>query len=56
MRGPRGVTTAMSGIEGGCRMKRVEKASADRCGVARDESGVVVEEKLRETETWPNRN
>lgn len=37
-------------------MKRAEAASADRRGTARDASGVVVEEELRETETWPNRN
>lgn len=35
-------------------MKWAEAVSAGRLGAER--IGVVVEEKLRETETWPNRN
>lgn len=65
MRGPRGVTTAMRGwciLYIGWLQDEASRAGGRgsvRRGAARRETGrigVVVEEELRETETWPNRN
>lgn len=55
---PRRVTAVMRGWY---RVKRAEvvrerEREKARIGAAGDESRVVAEEKLRETETWPNRN
>lgn len=57
MRGPRGVTTAMRGWYIGWLQDEAGRGGergAARRGAGR--IGVVAEEELRETETWPNRN
>lgn len=56
MRGPRGVTTALRGWYIGWLQDEAGRGG-ERGSVRRgSENGVVAEEELRETETWPNRN